>query len=107
MPCSPPAAASNANRRELKGGSSILHVRQIAKTEEKSRGSELLETDQSMTLLLLAFVLWLSSPGGLGTPGGIGGDRWGHGGANFALIALFRIRLALFTLTFLLARSLS
>lgn len=31
MPCSPPAAASNANRRELKGGSSILHVRQIAK----------------------------------------------------------------------------
>ncbi len=47
MPCSPPAAASNANRRELKGGSSILHVRQIAKTEEKSRGSELLETDQS------------------------------------------------------------
>lgn len=40
-------------------------------------------------------------------PGGIGGDRWGHGGANFALIALFRIRLALFPLTFLLARSLS
>lgn len=40
-------------------------------------------------------------------PGGIGGVAWGMGGSDFALIALFRIRLALFTLTFLLARFLS
>lgn len=42
------------------------------------------------------------------TPGGHrGGVGGGMGGSDFALIALFRIRLALFTLTFLLARSLS
>lgn len=42
------------------------------------------------------------------TPGGYrGGVDGGMGGSDFALIALFRIRLALFTLTFLLARFLS
>ncbi len=38
----------------------------------------------SMTLLLLAFVLWLSSPGGLGTRGGWGAAGEGHAPSTFS-----------------------